>query len=404
MQGGWTNDQQHAIKQVREWYSSGSKRPFYITGYAGTGKTSLAKHFAQGISDVAFGAFTGKAASVLRKKGCPGATTIHSLIYRHAGKENAKKMEELRTLLSEATDADMDDGKTETWDRELIALEKRSKERFVLQEDPEIQEMKLVVIDEYSMVDTFIERDLLKWGVPVLFIGDPGQLPPVNGKAASDYRKPDFHLDEIHRQAKDSPILALATDARCGRQLHIGDYTTQEGNVAVMSKDSFDWDHAVASSQVICGRNDTRARLNAAIRRRRNFEKLYPEAGDKLICLKNDHELEILNGVTCTMLRSEKKKYVLDTVIDYEGNRLELFLDPGHFEKNYGKRMSYPSYDTVSHFDYGYAITCHKSQGSQWYDVVLCDDGLMSHDQEFRKKWLYTAITRSERDLRVYVP
>src|SRR6188508_3047527 len=79
-------EQDAALKAVADWLKikPGSRAPvFRLFGYAGTGKTTLARHIAEGVDGkVLFAAFTGKAAQVMRNKGCAGASTIHSLIYR----------------------------------------------------------------------------------------------------------------------------------------------------------------------------------------------------------------------------------------------------------------------------------------------------------------------------------
>jgi exodeoxyribonuclease V len=134
--------QDAALRAAAEWLKRGEPKLFRLFGFAGTGKTTLAKKIAEDIDGVvAFAAFTGKAALVMRSRGCADARTIHSLIYRAS----------------------------ETETGELI---------FVLNEDSAVARSKLVIIDECSMVDAELGRDLLSFGKPVLVLGDPGQLPP----------------------------------------------------------------------------------------------------------------------------------------------------------------------------------------------------------------------------------
>ncbi len=141
----WSPEQDAALKAVASWLKSGENQVFRLFGYAGTGKTTLARTFAEGIDgEVAFGAFTGKAALVLRHKGCGNATTIHSMIYRAREAETETPSFELKTE-GVASKAD------------------------------------LIIIDECSMVDADLGRDLLSFGTPVLVLGDPAQLPPVKG-------------------------------------------------------------------------------------------------------------------------------------------------------------------------------------------------------------------------------
>jgi len=402
----WTAEQEGALQAVEHWFRNKTSPSFYLAGYAGTGKTTLARHFAENCSGVVkFAAFTGKAASVLRKKGCPGATTIHSLIYRPVGQTNEKQRRSLEILIEveENKDKADRDPMVETWRKELADLTARSRAMFELRKEgeTEIMEADLVIIDECSTVDVKMGADLEGFGVPILYLGDPGQLPPVNGKGLLAKRRPDYTLEEIHRQAKDSPIIWLAHEIRQGRKTAFGSFG--DGQVEILKKREWDWQRAIESDQMICGMNKTRRRLNAGARERLGFDKLYPLVDDKLICLNNDHDEGLLNGVTCSMLAdSIKKGNLLEARIDYEGMRMLHYIDPGHFEENYQKRLSYPKYDTVQHFDYGYAITGHKSQGSQWPSIVVCDDKMRADDVVHRRQWLYTVVTRAEEGLTVY--
>ena len=78
----WTGEQRAALDKVGRWLNAGEPQVFRLFGYAGVGKTTLARHVAGGAKEAAYAAFTGKAALVMRSKGCTGATTIHALIYR----------------------------------------------------------------------------------------------------------------------------------------------------------------------------------------------------------------------------------------------------------------------------------------------------------------------------------
>src|SRR5688500_11043036 len=182
--------QDAALLAVSRWMKSCRPPVFRLFGYAGTGKTTLARKIAENVEgDVLFAAFTGKAAQVMRNKGCPGARTIHSLIYRPRGEKPEKETGELQPA-------------------------------FALNRTSEVRKAKLVVIDECSMVDQKLGLDLLSFGTPILVLGDPGQLPPVkNGEGGGGFfteRAPDVMLTEVHRQAMDNPIIALAGKVREG--------------------------------------------------------------------------------------------------------------------------------------------------------------------------------------------
>src|SRR5437660_1531212 len=189
----FTPHQDSALKAVAGWLKAkpgknGTPPIFRLFGYAGTGKTTLARHIADGVDgEVKFAAFTGKAALVMRNKGCDNASTIHSLIYR-------------------ARESGVEQPSFELWD------------------DAPASKAKLIVIDECSMVDAELGRDLLSFDCPLLVLGDPAQLPPIAGGGFFTAAKPDAMLTEVHRQAQDDPIVRLSMDIRAGKTLTPGQY------------------------------------------------------------------------------------------------------------------------------------------------------------------------------------
>lgn len=400
----WSNEQEAALRAVNKWFKAGERRPFYLAGYAGTGKTTLARHFAENCGgDVRFAAFTGKAASVLRSKGCPGATTIHKLIYQPRGDTASDVIEQLQNLIqTEALKDHPDVSLLATWRRDLERATADSSAIFQRKAESEIHEADLVIIDESSMVDRRIGLDLESYSVPVLYLGDPGQLPPVQGKSHLSNVEPDFMLREIHRQAVDSPIIWLASQIRRGKSLEYGSFG--DGLVQIKRKADWDTEWVMSAGQVITGMNQSRHKITRAMRKYIGFENVFPLAGDRLICCKNDHEKMLLNGVGCSLLtESLKMGNIIYLDVDYDGREMRsMICDPGYFQENYGERTHFPRGDGIGHFDYGYCITGHKSQGSQWRHVVIADDKMRASDQLARKQWLYTAITRAEEQLTYY--
>lgn len=401
----WTAEQSRALKAVDRWFKSGERGRFYLAGYAGTGKTTLARHFAENCGGmVKFAAFTGKAASVLRAKGCPGATTIHKLIYQPKGDTAQSTIEELQNQIqAEALKGTPDPEKLATWRRDLERAQADSSAIFQKKQESEIHEADLVIIDESSMVDRRMGLDLESFNVPVLYLGDPGQLPPVNGKSHLSNEQPDFILEEIHRQATDSPIIWLANEVRHGRALKYGEFGG--GLVHVQRKVEWDIQRVMSADQVITGMNSSRHKITRQMRKFIGFTGVFPLAGDKLICCKNDHEKLLLNGVGCrTLSEGRKKGNIIYLDVDYDGkDMMGQICDPGYFEENYGERTHFPRGDGIGHFDYGYCVTGHKSQGSQWPHVVVADDLMRAGDAFQRKKWLYTVVTRAEKELTIYV-
>src|SRR5215813_11955307 len=220
-------EQDAALAAVADWLKAKpgqGQTPliFRLFGYAGTGKTTLAKHIAEGVDGkVLFAAFTGKAAQVMRNKGCQGASTIHSLIYK--------------TLES--------------------GVEQPS---FELWDEAPASKARLIVIDECSMVDAELGRDLKSFAVPLLVLGDPAQLPPIQGGGYFTDAAPDAMLTEVHRQARDNPIVRLSMDIREGRRLAPGTY----GETQVVPRSALDPKRVIDADQVLVGRNATRRAYN----------------------------------------------------------------------------------------------------------------------------------------------
>lgn len=401
----WSADQERALKAISDWLKNPDKPWFSLGGYAGTGKTTLAKHIAEGFGgEVKFGAFTGKAASVLRSKGCPNATTIHKLIYQPKGSVGETEIEELQNLIQEeAKKVEPDEMSLFTWRRELDKKKADSNAIFERKDECEIQEADLVIIDESSMVDMRMGKDLESYGVLVLYLGDPGQLDPVKGKARLGPNDYDFVLEEIHRQAADSPIIWLANEIRNDRPIQYGEFG--DGQVKLLRKSDWGIDTICSADQVITGMNASRYRITRNMRTHIGFTQVFPLAGDKLICVKNDHEIGVLNGVTCkAMKEGVKRGNIIYLDVEYDGKELMgKICDPGFFQANYGDRTYFPKGDGVQQFDYGYCITGHKSQGSEWPHVVIADDLMRRNDRNQRKKWLYTVFTRAQERLTYYV-
>lgn len=364
----WSPQQATALTQVANWHQQCwaerkagrqlSQPIMRVFGFAGTGKTTLARHFADGIGGLTcYAAFTGKAALMMQRNGCVGASTIHGLIYQVI---------------------EMPDGRTE----------------FVLDRESAAKDAALLVIDECSMVDEEIGRDLLSFRVPILVLGDPAQLPPVRGAGFFTDAEPDVMLTEIHRQARDNPIIQLATAARSGDQIQFGEY----GRSRVVERGTLEEEDILSASQILVGKNATRRAFNAKIRRLLGRDGVFPEEGDRVVCLRNDKTCGIFNGGLFTVLdgmprpRGRKVGMVLrsDDFPDRAAIKVTVLRD--FFDGN-PDDLDWKVRRGSQEFDYGYVLTCHKAQGSQWSDVVIYDESGIFRDEA--RRWLYTAITRA---------
>lgn len=406
----WSPEQDAALSAVADWMTDSGQQVFRLFGYAGTGKTTLARHFAEGIDGtVLFGAYTGKAAHVLRQKGCGEARTIHSLIYhnKEMARSHIKEMElELAELMVELRHEGYDDDGISSHKnvRNLRAALDEERGRlarpmFTRNPDSDVKRAKLVVIDECSMVDGQMGQDLLSYGTKVLVLGDPAQLPPVGGAGFfTEGVKPDVMLDDIQRQAKDSPIIAMASDVRQGRALALGTY----GSSCVIDRKDIRQDDVMNAGQVLVGRNATRHASNKRLRTLLGFTaEGQPEPEDKLVCLRNNNDLGLLNGA---LWRVEEVGHIGDqtchmTIRPEEGGNEQELEAHMHYFQGRAEKLGWWEKKDAQEFDFGYALTCHKAQGSQWDNVIVFDESWVFRQD--RHRWLYTAITRAAEQVTV---
>jgi len=367
----FTPHQDQALKAVAAWLKAGPGRGntppiFRLFGYAGTGKTTLARHVAEDVNGkVLYAAFTGKAALVMRRKGCDGASTIHSLIYRPREHEEETPSFEL-------------------WD------------------DAPAAKAKLIVIDECSMVDAELGRDLMSFEVPLLVLGDPAQLPPISGGGFFTEAEPDAMLTEVHRQAQDDPIVRISMDIRAGRRLMPGVF----GETSIVTRATLDPQRVLSAHQVLVGRNATRRAYNERLRERRGFAGVLPMHGDKLVCLRNNKRKGLFNGGLWTVNeRPRLRRQILGMRLVPDDNPEAKPVKVRSRQECFSGGLEDLAWEQRKHyeeFDFGYVLTVHKAQGSQWDDVVLFDESFAF--SESRERWLYTGVTRAAKRLMLVLP
>lgn len=367
----WSPQQSEALTAVSAWLSQKHrKQVFRLYGYAGTGKTTLITEIAGTVRGrVLFGSFTGKSAQVMRNKGCFGAQTLHSLIYKVEDGEGGKPI-------------------------------------FSLAHDSLLATAKLLIVDEVSMVGEELGRDLLSFGTPVLALGDPAQLPPIKSAGFFDSPTPDIMLTEIHRQAAENPIIHMSMEVREGKRLKHGTY----GDSKVISRQELDPLEVMTADQILCGLNRTRRAFNNRVRILLGIDidaSPYPLIGERLICLKNNRDKGLLNGgmwkcltassvhtlaglkVVCMPIASQ------DTIAHVDAGVPVNFFDGTESELQWYERKNFDE------FDYAYAITVHKAQGSQYGNVMLFDES--PSFREHAARHLYTAITRAADKITIVV-
>ena len=401
-----TTEQNAALAAIQRWIKDPDQQVFRLFGYAGTGKSTIAKEFDRMVGGLTlYAAFTGKAALVLQRKGCP-ATTIHKLIYVPAPK-STKKLEDLELELLELKNAPppmLDDELLLRTDN-IIELEEQIEQENAVANQPsfapnpesDLKEADLLVIDEVSMVGKPMAKDLLAFGVKILVLGDPAQLPPVADTGFFTQAEPDFLLTEVHRQAADSPVLALATTVRQGDDLPRG----QHGASRVLSRGVLELDEVARGfDQILVGTNRARRDTNRLIRRELGFTSELPEEGDKLICLRNDYDVGLLNGSQWTVLESHTvNDDVVRLTIEGDGGGAMVVTCWRHYFEEREKDLRPWDIRCFQAFDFGYAITVHKAQGSSWPNVLVIDESHVFRGNA--RKHLYTAITRASESVTV---
>ena len=378
-----TNKQEEGLKLAVARYRN--KEPYTcIAGYAGTGKSTLVQFIISALNleperDVAYVAYTGKAAQVLRTKGCPNAQTAHRLLYKSFPRKDGT---------------------------------------FAHIPLYPIYPYKLIIVDEVSMLPKPMWELLLSHKIHVIALGDPGQLPPVAAEKHEVLLFPHIFLDEIMRQAEESEIIRLTMDIREHKPLQ-----PMRGNeVRIVDRDEMlNTGFLAWADQIIVGKNETRVQINNFMREvLMDTTDPRPIVGDRIICLKNNWEQfndsgdALVNGLSGTLeniyYTSDnpfmERTPIIDFKPDYDDatNFCSLEVDYKIFMEheptvNKDTFRKIPKYYQPNQFDYAYAITCHKSQGSEYDKVIVLEEFLKGENKEDHARWLYTAATRAAKKL-----
>ena len=388
-----TLKQEEGLKIALDRYKH--KEPYTcIAGFAGTGKSTLVRFIIDALEIdreyVTYAAYTGKAANVLKRKGNPNPKTTHRLLYDSFPRVDGTFYRKIKRPLD--------------------------------------RPYKLIVIDEVSMLPEDMWELLLSHNIHVLALGDPGQLPPVKSVSNDVLDHPHVFLDEVLRQAQESDILRLSMEIRDGKPLSI--FHGQDARIISWDEYRSNMGALGWADQVICAKNATRIGLNKQMRYDLyGWEDPLPQPGDKIICLKNNWDCinpvgdNLVNGLTgrideityktrecfCytpSMFATFIPDYVNeDNFEDIDMNSFrevrmdrQLFLQGEPFinNKNFSK---VPRQFKPNEFDYGYAVTCHKAQGSEFDKVLVFEEYMKGDTSEKHRRWLYTAVTRAAEKL-----
>lgn len=397
--------QAEALTRIRKWVRAHAEgvpntpQKFVLFGWAGSGKSTLANEVAIHVPSQGV-AFTGKAAIELSKKGVD-SSTIHSFCYR-----------------PDITDEGM-----------LLGYHLRDKP-----ENP----INLIIADECGMINTELDDALMSFRLPMLVMGDPFQLPAIEGVSPYEDIKPDFQLTEIHRQAKDNPVIYLSTVVREKRELKVGRYGESRVITKAVAKQHIERlliDHQ-GDSKVIVGKNITRTRLNRKARRIFEYKSEFPEVGEQLICLKNEKTRGLVNGQMWDVLDSYgpiefkchykarnsrngetelRKSYwgpdepgpmghqvtvqcVVLTLTSCDDPTIKVEVAvPTAFFNGDPDTLHWKQKAATSAFDFGYVLTGHKAQGSTFKNVFVYDESYIFGDMD--RRWQYSTMTRPSGNL-----
>jgi exodeoxyribonuclease V len=348
---GLSDEQRVAVAELVHGTFTGRTQQQTLGGYAGTGKTTSIKAIKEELPSFAVCAFTGKAANMLRRKGITDATTIHSAIYVPIRGADGRVYFDLRKHMPDGIDG--------------------------------------FIVDEASMVSKPIHRDLMSFGLPIIFVGDHGQLEPV-GSDFNLMAKPDYTLEKIHRNSGEIP--RFAEWLRLGRPAR--EFKSTSGAVTLINNDEVDDDIALNADQIICAFNKSRVSFDKHVRLAMGRKGLV-EVGERVMCLRNDRTAAIFNGMqgTVSKVATVEGKLCIDFAT-YDGTRFALPVDRDQFGQEKSPGMDSPR--SVHPFDYCYVITAHKSQGDEWPTVLVFEQRCSKWDH---KRWAYTAASRAQERL-----
>lgn len=403
-------DQERAMDQIQTWMKDTSSQWITLGGLAGTGKTTIVGHLESRFPGmrIHYCALSGKATQMIRESlqknnvdtvrthvsddgeiiRIDKVSTIHSMLYSPIELYicGCGHCETRRSSIGICPEP-----QTGPTGRPVIEI--------VYDNSGQTVHDDLIVVDEASMVNRWIWGDLVNLGIPIIAVGDHGQLPPI-GDSFNLMEQPRILLERIHRQAEGDPILAMAYMARNTGRIQPGVYG--EGVAKVPSPDNLNIDPI--NTMVICGLRETRNKLNTALRNIHGYTHSLPQVNDRVICLRNIRAEHVFNGML-GVIKDIGYRPGVGSLQQDETVEMSIQLDNRHvyigpvWIPQFGQKDTTNERVGATLWDYGYAITCHKAQGSESDDVVVFEEPFGSPDTQ--RRWLYTAVTRAKKKLLV---
>jgi exodeoxyribonuclease-5 len=348
-----TDEQKTVLRQIMA--NLDTEPMITLGGYAGTGKSTIIKVLLDALQrkglSFAVCAYTGKACNVLRKKGMT-ARTIHSTIYAPTKDEN----DETYWYLKRYNDI-LNDG------------------------------IQGFIIDEASMVSREIHQDLMSFGLPVIYVGDHGQLEPIGGHSFNLMEKPMYRLEQVHRNAGE--IAHFAEHLRKGHPAETFEGATK---VQIIAESAIEDRHLAAVDQIIVAFNKTRVKVNERVRKEKKIDCTFIAKEEKIICLRNHKLLGLFNGMQGVVDKVHKSRSEKYGIFDFWSDGVfypSIKYDPDQFGKDSNQ---FDFKQEPNPFDYAYAITAHKAQGDQFGNIVVFEQECDKWDHV---RWTYTAASRA---------
>ena len=382
--------QQKYHDEAVDWFLNSSEQLFEISGAAGTGKTFLIfeilRSLGLGPENYLAMSYTGQAAIVMRTRGFMSARTIHSSLYE----------------VIEYDDYDNINSKFGT----------PVKKRIFKKRDFVSPEIRLFFIDEAWMVPDNMVKDIKSFGIKIITCGDINQLPPV-GANPGFLINPGIHLlTEIMRQAQNNPIVYIANRILQNKPIHCGVYGQ---SVLVIEEDEFDERMIGLVDVVGVCTNNSRKRINSRVRQICGYESPLPYNGERIVCNVNEWHINydgisLANGLSGIMYGSpkinskEKDTFFMDFIPDYSNyvfpnirTNIEYFV--ASQDRQNEMKALVKSKDKIIKgilFDYAYASTIWKLQGSEYNNVLYKEEYL---NPQVKRACDYTAVTRAKQKL-----
>lgn len=385
-----TDEQQSLVKDCYNWFFNENNLIFEYTGGPGTGKSFVLNFIIEylGINreQIAPMAYTGAAAVNMRTKGLLNAGTIHSWIYHTSV---SQKYDESGNII-------IDD------------YFNRPKETLTFVPKIQLKNIKLIIIDEAYMVPYEMKKDIEMFGIKILACGDRNQLPPINSKPAYLTSTNVRVLTKTMRQLENSYINKLAYSSLAGYPISNGYY----GDVLVINENELTDQMIISSDIVLCSKNSTREYYNNKIRKLYGFDSKIPQYGERIICRSNNKlevvdDINLANGLIGTTMN-------YPDVSGFDGKTFRLLFKPNLLNNAFDIKASY-KYFTAPYqqreilkndrylegekFEFGYSITTHLSQGSEFNNVIVIDEYIPG---DLKNRLSYVAITRAKQRL-IYV-